>query len=129
MMSPPPPHTLPVLLKLISSYKLWQQYFDSIPKSKRHTIAGKIDLLFIELIESLSMGALSPRAEKIQHLKLAITKLDCLKIFLNVAWEIKVLDDRRYIALSSTLTEPGKMIGGWHKELQTTHLNNRKLPF
>lgn len=70
---------------------------------------------------------MSPRTEKMPHLKKAVTKLDCLKIFLNVAWEIKVLDDKRYIALSDTLTEPGKMIGGWHKELQSTTLE-RKLP-
>lgn len=101
---------------MISSYKLWQQYFDQIPKPKRLTIAGKIDKLFINTIESISLAALTSKNEKIIHLKQAITDLDCLKIFLHIGWEIKVIETSKYIALSETLIEPGKMIGGWHRE-------------
>lgn len=101
---------------MVSSYKLWQQYFDQIPKSKRFTIAGKIDALFINTIESVSLAALSSKNDKIPHLKQAITSLDCLKIFLHISWEIKVLETNKYIALSETLIEPGKMMGGWHRE-------------
>ena len=60
------------------------------------------------------------RESKFTHLKIAIDKLDLLKFFLKLLWEIKVLDNKKYIALSECLYEVGKMIGGWQKSL-----NNR----
>lgn len=116
---PPPRPNLPVLLKLIQGYKLWQSYFDLLPKSKRHTIAGKIDALFIDTIEEVSLAAMLPKHERSPHIKSASTHLDLLKIFLEIAWEIEVLEKRRYIAVSQTLIEPGKMIGGWLKQTQS----------
>jgi len=116
----PPPTNLPVLLRLTQSYKLWQEYFDLLPKSKRYTIAGKIDQLFIKVIEAVSLATLASRIEKIGHIKKASTQLDLLKIFLGIAWEIGVLEKKRYIAISQTLVEPGKMIGGWIRQTQRT---------
>jgi hypothetical protein len=117
-----PPTSLPVLLKLTQSYKLWQEYFDLLPKSKRHTIAGKIDELFIEVIEAVSLAALAHKNEKMAHIKKASTNLDLLKIFLEISWEIGVLEKKRYIAVSQTLIEPGKMIGGWIRQAEKTNL-------
>lgn len=45
-------------------------------------------------------------------------KLDLLKFFLQISWEIKILDNKKYIVLSEQLNEIGKMIGGWSKGLQ-----------
>ena len=39
-----------------------------------------------------------------------------LKFFLQISWEIRALDDKKYIALSGYLTEIGKMLGGWIKQ-------------
>jgi len=50
----------------------------------------------------------------------ASTKLDALKFFLQIAWELKVLDNKQYLRLSEPLNEVGKMLGGWRKTLQTT---------
>jgi hypothetical protein len=97
---------------------LWQEYFDLLPKSKRHTIAGKIDELFIEVIEAVSLAALAHKNEKMAHIRRASTNLDLLKIFLEISWEIGVLENMRYIAVSQTLVEPGKMIGGWIRQTQ-----------
>ena len=44
-------------------------------------------------------------------------KLDLLKLFLQISWEIKALDNKRYIALSEKLDEIGRMLGGWQKQL------------
>jgi predicted membrane chloride channel (bestrophin family) len=49
----------------------------------------------------------------------ASNNLDLLKFFLQIAWEIKALDNKKYIALSEKLNEMGKMLGGWRKQLIT----------
>lgn len=39
-------------------------------------------------------------------------------INLQIAWEIKALDNKKYIALSEHLNEVGRMLGGWNKQVR-----------
>ena len=39
-----------------------------------------------------------------------------LKFFLQIAWGIGALDDKKYVAISKYLIEIGKMLGGWIKQ-------------
>lgn len=88
-----------------------------IPKFCRYTLAVKIDDIFLELIESISKSIYSNRAERYFLLKTASEKLDSLKLFLQIMWEMKYLDGKKYATVSIPLAEVGKMIGGWKKRL------------
>jgi len=55
--------------------------------------------------------------EKLPYVRLAIRKIDTLKIFLMILWETKSFDNKKYITLSSKLDEVGRMLGGWHGQL------------
>jgi len=46
--------------------------------------------------------------------------LDILQFFLKIAWEMKLLENNKYLAISSPLVEAGKMLGGWKRQLETT---------
>ena len=70
------------------------------------------------MIESTLKASYSDKLEKLISLKNASSKLDLLKIFLQLLWEIKSLDNKKYILLSEKLNEIGKMIGGWIKSLK-----------
>jgi len=87
-------------------------------KDSRYTIGTKIDSLFLETIELIIKAAYSDKVEKLISLKNASVKLDLLKFFLQIAWEIKSLDNKKYILLSERLDEIGKMLGGWIKVLK-----------
>ena len=76
-----------------------------------------MDTLFIEVIEAISIASFLSRAEKLPYVKLAIRKVDTLKIMLMVLWETKSLDDKKYIALSLKIEEIGRMLGGWNGQL------------
>ncbi len=65
----------------------------------------------------ISVASFTPKQEKLPHIRVAIRKLDTLKILLMVLWETKSLDDKKYIALSIQIEEIGKMLGGWHGQL------------
>ncbi|MCX6721560.1 MAG: four helix bundle protein, partial [Candidatus Staskawiczbacteria bacterium] len=60
----------------------------------------------------------SDKVEKLISLKGASVKLDLLKFFLQIAWEIKSLDNKKYVLLSERLDEIGRMLGGWIKVLK-----------
>jgi len=114
----PPPRPLPVIQRLVSVYKLWLEFQNNIPKKLRHTLGEKIDSYFLDTIELLFTASYLGKEQKIPYLQKAGNKLDVLKFFLQIAWEIKALDNKKYILLSEQLNEIGKMVGGWNKGLQ-----------
>ncbi len=90
-------------------------------KTFRFNLGSKIDVLFIEIIENTFIARYKNREQKLLYINKASDKLDVLKFLLQVAWEIKFLDNKKYIALSEKLNEIGKMLGGWQKQTQTPY--------
>ena len=116
--TPPPQLLLPLLQKTKSAYLLWYEYYQTLPKTHRHSLGQRIDSLFVEIIEALATASFLSRQDKLPYVRLAIRKVDTLKIFLMILWETKSLDNKKYIALSAKIDEIGKMVGGWHGQLQ-----------
>ncbi len=109
---------LPLLQKLKTVYILWYGYYQTLPKLHRHSLGQRIDTLFVESIEAVSVACFLPREEKVHWVRIAVRKIDTLKILLMVLWETKSLDNKKYIALSIQMEEIGKMLGGWNGQLQ-----------
>ncbi len=107
------PDRLSIIQKLINAYKMWHEFLPHFPKNSRYTLGSKIDSLFIETIKCIMIAKYLNPKDKIAHLKKASLGLDLLKFFLQLSWEIKSLDNKKYIALSEKIEEIGKMIGGW----------------
>ncbi len=116
--TPPPNGTLPILQKLIATYKVWHGYQPNISTTSRYTIGSKIDSLFLEIIELIFTANYSNKTKKISLVQKSSVELDSLKLFLQIFWEVKAINDKKYIVLSSQLNEVGKMIGGWLKQLK-----------
>ena len=105
--------------KLTAVYKIWQAYLPHFPKTSRYTLGEKIDSLFVEIIEYIVIASYLSKQEKLPYLKKGIIKLDVLKFFSQVAWEIKGLDNKKFIELSEKLVEIGKMLGGWKRGIES----------
>jgi len=116
-MPPPARATLPIIQKFVQTYKLWDEFKNHFPKKSRYTLGLKIDSLFIEIIELLFTASYLGKEQKLPYLQKAGGKLDLLKFFLQIAWELKTIDNNKYITLSKQLEEIGKMIGGWIRSL------------
>lgn len=84
----------------------------------RHTLGGKIEHYFLELLEAIFISLYLTPARKIEQLIVAITKLDGVKFFFQLAWENKCIPQNKYIELSERLNEIGRMLGGWKKGLE-----------
>ena len=62
-------------------------------------------------------GSLS-MVQKLPLLQKSSGKLDLLKFFIQLTWELKILDNKKYILLSEPLNDIGKMLGGWIKNTE-----------
>ncbi|MEX1063782.1 MAG: four helix bundle protein [Candidatus Paceibacterota bacterium] len=116
---PPPNISLPIVQSLVVAYKIWHEYLLKLPKTTRYTLGTKIDNIFATTIENIFIASLKDRSQKLGYLTTASDRLDLLKFFLQIAWEIKALDNKKYITLSKKLNEIGKMLGGWQKQTKT----------
>ncbi|MEX2429923.1 MAG: four helix bundle protein, partial [Patescibacteria group bacterium] len=103
--------------KTVGAYKQWHVWLNDFPRLSRYSLGAKIDSLFTDTIELLLLAGYASRPDKVALVRRASGKLDALKFFLQVAWELKALDNRKYAQLSEQLAEVGKMLGGWRKQL------------
>ena len=122
----PQPKLLPLLERLKSAYITWSGYHQTLPKTHRYSLGQKIDTLFIETIEAVAVASFLSKDEKVPWVRLAIRKMDTIKILLLVLWETKSLDSKKYIALSFPLEEIGKMLGGWNGQLIKQNSPNQR---
>jgi hypothetical protein len=104
-------------LSLKEAYGIWQQYLTDFPKSVRFTLGSKIDDVFLAAIEYCFLASYSASAEKQVFIDRGIARVDLLKLLVQLAWDIKALDDKKYIRLSDHLAEAGRMLGGWRRQL------------
>lgn len=100
-----------------SCYLIWINFYQLLPKIHKHSLGQKIDNIFVEIIEAISIASFLSKEEKQPWVRLAIRKTDTLKILLMILWETKSLDDKKYITLSEKIEEIGRMLGGWSGQL------------
>lgn len=109
-----------MLEKIKSAYLLWHSYHGILPKTHRHSLGDRIDTLFIETIEAVSAANFLGPTEKQPYVRIAIRKIDTVKILLMICWETKSLDNKKYAAISLPIDEIGKMLGGWNGQITRT---------
>ena len=116
---PPPQRILPIIEHCVAVYKLWQGYRNDFPKASRYTLADRIDVIFIQILELLFVASYQNKTDKLPTISGAVRKTDILKFLLRIAWEVRALDDKKYTALSEKSDELGRMIGGWKRGLES----------
>src|SRR3989338_3566011 len=107
-MSSPGKKTVPVIQYLVRAYKLWHEFLPHVPKSARYTLGGKIDAMLIETLEAIFTASVLPKEKKLPYLVRAAAKLDLAKFFLQICWEIKAVDNKKYAVLSEQFDGIGR---------------------
>jgi hypothetical protein len=108
---------LPIIHSIIELYKTWQQILPHFPSSSRHTLGFRIDTLIIQIAESLFAAGFLTGQRKVSAIERSSLKIDSIKFLLQLSWESKIINDKKYIILSSHAEIIGKQVGGWLKKL------------
>jgi hypothetical protein len=106
-----------VLQGISNAYKFWHNMLPHIPRLAKYSLGEKISSLFTDVFELILTAGFAARANKLLIVQKASIKLDTLKYFLQMAWDLKILDNKKYIEISTPLVEAGKMLGGWQRQL------------
>ena len=96
-----------------------------LQKSARYTLGEKIDVYLLDTTELLFSASYAIPENRISFVRAAGAKLDLAKFFLQIAWETKSFDSKKYIAISERLDEIGRMLGGWIKQLSLKEIPPR----
>ncbi len=81
-------------------------------------LGQKIEQAFLDTLELAFCLSYMSVEHKLPMLNKAITKLDILKFFIQLAWENKLISTNKYSDIVSRLGEIGRQFGGWKKGLQ-----------
>ncbi len=67
------------------------------------------------MVEMLFKANAKSGQERLEILAQTDLKLKILQTIIRACWEVKALDEKKYIRLEELLQEIGKMLGGWIK--------------
>ena len=99
---------------LQKSYGLYSQVSD-LAKNEENTLRKSSEITVLEVLELIVIATRQGKNDKFQTLKQVMRKLDTLKVFTDMAKEVKQISDNKYKEINEALENVSKMIGGWIK--------------
>ena len=102
--------------KVYDFYKKYYQFLDHFPKKAKFVLAVKIEQNILDLLQDLSNAKWAKEETKISLLKSASKNIDLLKILFRLCWELKIINQDKYISFEKDILEMGRMTGGWIKK-------------
>jgi len=114
-------HQTPLFQAVYKLYVAWHLRCESIPKKDRFTIGQKTESL---LLEVLTLVVTAYHTKEPYHKKEILAKanmsLECAKITIRLAKDVKALEQRWYVQYEGRLQEIGKQLGGWMRQTQNS---------
>jgi len=108
----------PIVKKTLDLYKLLYGILATFPKRDKYILGAHLENCLLQILDNLLQASAMPKTEKWPKLILANSQLEMLKIFIRLARELKIIDDKKYLALEQRVAEIGRMLGGWMKFLK-----------
>lgn len=110
---------IPVIKTLYDLYVLTHNLVSKFPKHERYSLGEKLENTIFEAIEYIVFGNVQQKNFKDAYILKANTKVELLKLYYRLAFDMNIIDDKSYLKAQEFLQEIGKMLGGWLKYLQS----------
>ncbi len=116
-------HQTPLFQAVYKLYVAWHVRCESIPKKDRFTIGQKTESLLLDVL-TLTVTAYHTKDShhKKEILSEANMSLECAKITIRLAKDVKAIEQHWYVQYEGRLQEIGKMLGGWMRQTQNSPL-------
>jgi hypothetical protein len=109
---------IPIIHKTYDLFRALHELERTIPKMERFTVWQRSQNLCLDMLQGLlSIGYQAPERRADGLLRIA-SSVDMLRVFLRLSFDVKAINQKRYIALQEALDEIGRMLGGWIKSVK-----------
>ena len=109
---------IPIIHKSYEFYRALHDLEKTIPKTQRYTLWQRCYGAALDILKGLlKVGYLAPE-KRADELVQVSADLDMLRVFFRLAFDIKIIDKKKYIAIQQALDEIGRMLGGWLKSIR-----------
>ncbi len=102
---------LKILDKTFDFVKWYFAHTEKFPKSKRFSVAVRVENNLLDVLENLVHVAVSK--ERLGHLVKINEILDVVRILTRLCFEMKFINVGSYEYAAKQIDEIGKMTGGW----------------
>jgi hypothetical protein len=109
---------IPIIQKTYDLYKTNYEYTKAFPKSDKYALGEKTKTILLDMLEMLIEAEAAKREWKELVLEKVSNKLGVLKLMFRLANETKILDSKKYLAMTGQSLEIGRMLGGWLKSVK-----------
>ena len=109
---------IPLVHKAYDLYKSLHELQAAIPKMERYTLWQRAENRALDILEGLLCVGYLPQDKRATQLIQVSSDVDVLRMFLRLAYDIKSINQKKYITLQAVLDEIGRMLGGWMKSLK-----------
>jgi len=99
---------------LQQAYTLYRQMAE-LAKNEENTLRKSSEITVLEILELIVIATRQGKTDKFQTLKQIMRKLETLKVFTDLAKDIKQISESKYSEINEALENVSKMIGGWLK--------------
>ena len=110
---------IPVVKTLYELYVFTHGLVLKFPKHERYSLGEKLENSIFEAIEYIVFGNVQQKNFKDAYILKANTKVELLKLYYRLTFEINIIDEKSYLKVEQHFQECGKMLGGWLKYLQS----------
>jgi len=114
--------SFPLLEKVYQVYEQTPQ----ISEDQENTLRRSIEMTTLETLELIVIASRQLIDARIETLRQANNKLDTLKVFVDLATQTDLIDEKIAKSMSESIQNVGKMIGGWIKKSYEFKKNNTK---
>ena len=106
---------VPLLQKAYDFYRSYYETVDHFSKKSRVALSVNIEDSILDLIQLISNASFANQTDKAKILNEASCRVDFLKLFFRLCYELRIIDQKKYFLFEEKILEIGKMIGGWMK--------------
>ena len=109
---------MPLVHKICEFYKKIYLLSPKLPKKDRFGIYLKIENICLEIMDFTITSSFEAKNNKFVILNSARIKIEVLKRLFRVAYELNIIENKKYINIELDLQEISKMTNGWIKYLR-----------
>jgi len=103
--------SFPLLEKVYNVY----EKSPNISKDQENTLRRSVEMTTLEVLELIVVASRQSFEAKRDTFRHAATKVDTLKVFIDLAGQTDLIKDKEAEELQEAVNNVGKMVGGWLK--------------